>query len=229
MNEKGVAIVSGGMDSVTLAHMLAETTRELHLVSFDYGQRHKKELVFARECASSLGARFDVIDLSGVQPLLKGSALTDPDVDVPEGHYAHESMKLTVVPNRNAIMLAIATGIAVAEKANYVATGVHAGDHFIYPDCKPEFILAMSRAMILGNEGFATDDFAIEAPFSSMGKHNIVEVGFSIKHQVDYSKTWSCYKGEEVHCGVCGTCTERREAFSLAGYPDPTIYASTEN
>lgn len=221
---KAVAIVSGGMDSVTLAYKLkADGVDDLHMVSFDYGQRHRKELQYAQVIAGELNAQHDIIDLSSITKFLTGSALTDTHhVDVPEGHYADESMRLTVVPNRNAVMLSVATAIAVAEGAAFVATGVHAGDHPVYPDCRPEFVVAMSQAMQLGNAGFAAPGFTIEAPFVHISKANIVSEGDHLS--VPWQMTWSCYKGGEHHCGVCGTCVERREAFSLAGVVDPTLY-----
>src|SRR5215210_5730184 len=136
-----VAAVSGGMDSVTLAHLLNSDGYQLHLLSVDYGQRHKKEIDYARRCAERLGASFDVADVSSVGRLLSGSALTD-DIEVPHGHYAAENMAVTVVPNRNAIMLSIAYGVAVAQRATLVATAIHAGDHYVYPDCRPQFVEA---------------------------------------------------------------------------------------
>ena len=225
---KAVALCSGGMDSVTMCHMLAQSVDELHLLSFDYGQRHKKELDFAEECAETLGAKWDIIDLSTVGLLLKGSALSDPEVAVPEGHYADSTMALTVVPNRNSIMLSIAVGVAVAERAGYVAAAMHAGDHPVYPDCRPTFVNMFSQTMQLANEGFLVPAFTVEAPFINMSKADIVKVGHSLDRNVDYTATWSCYKGGEIHCGRCSTCVERREAFDLAGYPDPTEYADAD-
>lgn len=219
MSSKAVAIVSGGMDSVTLAHLLKSEGYELILLSFNYGQRHKKELDYAARCAERLEAHHHIIDLSSAGSLLAGSALTD-GIEVPEGHYAAETMKQTVVPNRNAIMLSIAYGVAVANQADIVATGVHAGDHFIYPDCRPRFITSFDLMESIAVEGFA--DLCLYAPFVNIGKHDIVTVGMGL--DVPYGDTWSCYKGDEVHCGKCGTCVERIEAFELAGYPDPTIY-----
>lgn len=222
--EKAVVIVSGGMDSVTLAHLLAEGN-ELHIVSFNYGQRHAKELQFAKACAERLKAEWTLVDMGFMSHLLKGSALTD-NIEVPEGHYEADNMRLTVVPNRNAIMLSIATGIAVANKANFVATGVHAGDHAVYPDCRPEFITALSVAMIVGNQGFATDSFQIAAPFVGISKAQIVGIGHDL--EVPWDQTWSCYKGLDMHCGRCGTCVERKEAFVIAGVIDPTDYFDPE-
>jgi 7-cyano-7-deazaguanine synthase len=223
MNKKIVAIVSGGLDSVTLAYY-ADRLGDVHLLSFDYGQRHKKELEFAKQCAYDLKVAHYVVDISDVQKLLKGSALTD-DIDVPEGHYADESMKATVVPNRNAIMLSIAVGYAVSINAKSVMTAVHAGDHPIYPDCRPEFIHYFDKAARMGTDGFREDDFRVVAPFVRLTKAEIVALGQS--HDVPFSATWSCYKGGEIHCGACGTCRERREAFQLAQIADPTLYAST--
>ncbi|HEY0755681.1 MAG TPA: 7-cyano-7-deazaguanine synthase QueC [Ktedonobacteraceae bacterium] len=223
MESKAIAIVSGGLDSVTLAYLLHAEGYNLHLLSIDYGQRHKKELAFAELCARRLDAEFDIIDLSHIGKYLKGSALTDA-IEVPDGHYAAPTMAITVVPNRNAIMLSLAYGIAVAENAEIVAMGVHGGDHFIYPDCRPEFITAFNHMQHHAVEGFGNPKLQLITPFLYFGKHQIVKLGSAL--QVPYADTWSCYKGEDKHCGTCGTCNERREAFELAGIPDPTEYAS---
>lgn len=219
---RGIVIISGGMDSVTLAHMLYNEGDDLHLLSFDYGQRHKKELQFAAMCAEDLDVRWDIIELHNITQFLAGSALTDSSVEVPDGHYAWDTMKQTVVPNRNAIMLSIATGVAVAESRDYVATAVHAGDHTIYPDCRPLFIGAMNSAMQLGNEGFGSPIFQLRAPFMNISKTEIATIGMLAG--VNFTKTWSCYKGGEIHCGTCGTCYERREALRDAGVLDLTEY-----
>lgn len=208
-----------------MAHVLKEEDYELHLLSMDYGQRHKKELVYAERCAERLGASFDVVDISGVGRLLSGSALTD-DIDVPHGHYAEETMAVTVVPNRNAIMLSIAYGVAVARGAQVVATAVHAGDHYVYPDCRPEFVEAFDAMQKKAVEGFGDPELHLYTPFARKTKAQIAEVGASLG--VPYEDTWSCYEGEEVHCGLCGTCVERKEAFELAGVPDPTVYRDRE-
>src|SRR5262249_28143130 len=218
---KAAAIISGGLDSVTLAHLLASQGYDLHLLSFDYGQRHRKELDFAQRAAARLGAEWTLIDLkaAGLKTLLRGSALTDPDVQVPEGHYAADNMRITIVPNRNAIMLAIACAAVESDGAQVVGVAVHAGDHVIYPDCRPEFIEAF-EAM----ERLAMDRpvLRIEAPFLNCSKADIVRIGAQLN--VPFGQTWSCYRGDEIHCGACGTCVERREAFLLAGVIDPTIY-----
>ncbi len=216
---KTLVVCSGGLDSVTLAHKVAAENHLLGLVSFLYGQRHKKEIDFAEQCAARLGTPFLPIDLCHLGALLSGSALTDA-ITVPDGHYAEETMKLTVVPNRNAIMLAIAYGIAAARGAEAVATAVHGGDHFIYPDCRPGFIQAFQTMQDLALEGLA--QITLYTPFVTATKADIVTAGARLA--VPFDKTWSCYKGGEIHCGRCGTCVERMEAFALAGVVDPTKY-----
>ncbi len=215
-----IVVCSGGLDSIILAHQMAKEKRLLGLISFDYGQRHKKELTFAANYAKTQNVRHDIIDISTLGSQLTGSALTD-NLDVPDGHYAEETMKVTIVPNRNAIMLTIAFGIAASRKAECVATAVHGGDHFIYPDCRPGFINAFNEM-----QNHALEDYAnikLEAPFVHQSKADIVKLGARIK--APFAETWSCYKGGEIHCGCCGTCVERREAFHLAGVLDPTLYA----
>ncbi|RYX82591.1 7-cyano-7-deazaguanine synthase QueC [bacterium] len=223
--QKAVAIVSGGLDSVTLAHLLAHQGAQLHLLAFDYGQKHKKELDFARECATRLNAKFDIVDLSAFSRLISNSALTSSDVEVPHGHYAAPNMAITVVPNRNAILLALAYGVAVNEDAQIVATGVHGGDHFIYPDCRSGFISAFDAMEKKATEGYADPNLHLLAPFLEVDKTAIVRIGSEL--EVPFDRTWSCYEGGETHCGQCGTCVERREAFALAGVQDPTIYATS--
>jgi len=221
---KGVIIVSGGMDSATLAYYMQDMYKQStwHHVSFNYGQRHSKELYYAERIAMELNASHTLVDLRQLGDLLAGSqsVLVDHSIEVPEGHYEEETMKATVVPNRNSIMLSIATGVAVAEDAELVAAGMHAGDHFIYPDCRPTYFDAFNHSMRLANRGFWTG--RLIAPFIEITKADIVRIGDQLG--VDYSNTWSCYKGGEVHCGKCGTCVERREAFELAGVADPTQY-----
>jgi len=223
--EKVVAIVSGGLDSVTMAYDLVCRNYEIILISYDYGQRHKKEIMYAKKCAENLGVQHHIVDLQVLSNLLGGSSLTSEEISVPDGHYAEESMRITVVPNRNAIMINIATALAVSMKCDYVATGVHGGDHYIYPDCRPEFIVAQTEALRLANSGFVSNEFEVLAPFVNIPKDGIVKIGEAIG--VPWLETWSCYKGGEIHCGSCGTCFERREAFSLAGVRDPTNYETT--
>ncbi|MCB0996862.1 MAG: 7-cyano-7-deazaguanine synthase QueC [Acidimicrobiales bacterium] len=217
-----IAVVSGGLDSVTLAHHLADAGHRLELMSFDYGQRHRRELELAAACAARLDAPHHEVDLTSLAALLAGSSLTSVDVDVPDGHYAEENMSVTVVPNRNAIMISIAAGYAVNVGADAVAVGVHGGDHFVYPDCRPGFVRAIDTALFLANEGYAPAGFAVRAPFVHWSKADIVREGARLG--VPWTQTWSCYKGGHAHCGTCGTCVERKEAFVLAGVTDPTDY-----
>ncbi|RUZ71393.1 7-cyano-7-deazaguanine synthase QueC [Mesorhizobium sp. M7A.F.Ca.US.006.01.1.1] len=218
-----LVICSGGLDSVSLAHKVATEQKLIGLLSFDYGQRHKKELGFASICAKRLGVPHQIVDIRDVGRNLSGSALTD-DVDVPDGHYAEDSMRITVVPNRNAIMLAIAFGVAAAQKADAVATAVHGGDHFIYPDCRPAFIDAFQAMQNHALAGYA--DIRLYAPYVNMSKADIVSEG--ARYATPFEATWSCYKGGARHCGRCGTCVERREAFDLAGIADPTDYEDAD-
>jgi 7-cyano-7-deazaguanine synthase len=170
-----------------------------------------------------LGVAHSTSDVSGVGAMLSGSALTD-DVDVPDGHYEEETMKATVVPNRNAIMLAIAYGVASAQGVDAVATAVHGGDHFIYPDCRPEFITSFE---VMQNHALAGySEIALYTPFVEISKADIAREGARLN--VPFADTWSCYKGGEIHCGRCGTCVERREAFEIAGVDDPTEYADRD-
>lgn len=217
---KTVVVCSGGLDSVTLAHVVADTRELTRLVSFDYGQRHAKELEFAARAATRLGVPHDVIDMRGIGAVLTGSALTQDDVEVPDGHYAEDTMRITVVPNRNAIMLTVAYGIAAAHGDNAVATAVHGGDHFIYPDCRPEFTRAFEVMQNHALDGYA--NVSLFTPFVDIPKADIVTIG--ARHNVPFGETWSCYKGGVNHCGRCGTCVERREAFAIAGVDDPTTY-----
>lgn len=221
MTYDAITILSGGMDSTTALYQAQyDGWSDILCLSFDYGQRHRKELEFAARTCAKGGWDHRVITLP-LRDLLHGSALTD-DIPVPEGHYAAENMAATVVPNRNAIMLSIAWGVATAEHAQVIYTGVHAGDHPIYPDCRPAFIRTMNAAMQNATEGYAEEWLHIEAPFLFRSKADIVSAGDHLG--VDWHDTWSCYVGGEHHCGACGTCVERREAFSLAGVVDPTIY-----
>lgn len=220
---KTAVVCSGGLDSVSLAHVLHQAGELSRLVSFDYGQRHAKEVQFAAACAARLDVPHHVIDLRAVGAALTGSALTD-DIDVPDGHYAEETMKVTVVPNRNAIMLTIAYGVAAAQGDEAVATAVHGGDHFIYPDCRPAFTEAFDVMQRAALDGYA--EVSLRTPFVHQSKADIVTAGAGAG--TPFAETWSCYKGGEIHCGRCGTCVERREAFQLAGVADPTDYADPD-
>jgi 7-cyano-7-deazaguanine synthase len=217
---KTLVICSGGLDSVTLAYKVAAERTLTGLIAFDYGQRHKKELEFSKACADALKVPFTSFDISGIGAQLSGSALTD-DIDVPEGYYAEENMRITVVPNRNAIMLSIAYGVGAARGAESVAAAFHGGDHFIYPDCRPGFVQAFQTMQDAALEGVAK--IGLYTPFVNLSKAGIVLEGARLG--VPFAETWSCYKGEEEHCGRCGTCVARREAFDIAGVNDPTAYA----
>lgn len=211
-----VIIVSGGLDSITLLYDKAETIALA--ISFDYGQNHsKKELPYAEYHCQKLGIPHITIPLTFMHQYFKSSLLEGAEA-IPEGHYEEENMKSTVVPFRNGIMLAIATGIAESHELKRVYIANHGGDHTIYPDCRPEFIDAMDKATSAGT--FV--DVRVEAPYTNISKADIVRRGDALG--IDYAKTWSCYKGSEIHCGKCGTCVERKEAFADAGVKDPTEY-----
>ena len=209
-NLEVVQSFSGGMDSATLLTYLHDRGDTVRALGFDYGQRHVKELEVAREFARGLGVSFEVVSLRGLTGLLDQSALTNPDIAVPEGHYEEESMKATVVPNRNMIMLSAAIGYAENSGFDAVAIANHAGDHAIYPDCRPEFVDAMDTAAQLGTY----NHIRVLSPFRNLSKTAIAALGIDMG--IDYDKTWSCYKGGTVQCGVCGTCTERLEALEGA-------------
>jgi 7-cyano-7-deazaguanine synthase len=216
---KTIIIYSGGLDSTVLLYYLKEELgMEIHALSIDYGQRHGRELFAGEAICEEIEVDYKRIGILGVRELLAGSALTD-NIEVPEGHYADENMKLTVVPNRNMLLLSLATAWAVSLKAHAVAYAAHAGDHAIYPDCRLEFTDAMAEAMRLCD----WHEVHLLRPFIGMHKHDIVKVGADLN--VPFEKTWSCYKGHRLHCGKCGTCVERKEAFNFANIEDPTEYA----
>lgn len=210
---KVVVIYSGGMDSCTLLHHALNLGYEVHALSFYYGQRHKKELEYAAAECARLNVTHKVVNVSSINTLMQGSALTS-NIDVPEGHYADENMKQTVVPNRNMIMLSMAIAYAVSIDGYAVMFGAHAGDHAIYPDCRGEFIDAMNAVSLIANY----TPIRIMAPFIDKDKGDIAILGKSLG--VDYSKTWTCYKGLDRPCGKCGACVERAEAMAKAGIVD---------
>ena len=217
---KTVIVYSGGLDSTVLLYHLRASGHELHALSIDYGQRHRCELDRAADLCEELGIPHPTADLSAIQPLLAGSSLTSPEIEVAEGHYTEESMKSTVVPNRNMIFLALATGHALSIKAGQVAYAAHSGDHAIYPDCRNEFAEAMAAAIRIAD----WNPVELVRPFVDWTKADIVHRGAELG--VPFARTWSCYKGGAQHCGRCGTCIERREAFDLAKVEDPTPYAA---
>jgi 7-cyano-7-deazaguanine synthase len=210
------------MDSATLAHMCVKEGGSPYLITFDYGQKHKKEIEYARLLAENLGVPHQVVDISNIQNLLGGSALTDDGIEVPEGHYAASNMAITVVPNRNAIFLTIAYGAAVSFQSKFVGAAMHTGDHTIYPDCRPQFVDIFSTMQKIATEGTGDADLSLWTPFIDKSKAEIAQIGLNM--DLNYEDTWSCYKGDLLHCGKCGTCVERKEAFELIGATDPTLY-----
>ncbi len=219
---KVVVLCSGGMDSVTALHWARTHHTVVAALSFDYGAKHNpREIPFAAQHADRLGVRHEVVRLDFVNRLFASDLLTSGG-DIPEGHYEAANMKQTVVPFRNAVMLSIATGFAESAGAEALVIAAHGGDHAIYPDCREAFMRAMGDAMRLGTYA----GIALLRPFISFTKGRIVSEGTQLG--VDFGRTWSCYKGAAIHCGKCGTCVERREAFIEAGVPDPTAYESTE-
>lgn len=216
MAKDSLIILSGGMDSVTLLHYKKESIALA--VSFDYGSNHNsKEIDCAVKQCQLLGIDHIVIPLGFMGHYFKSSLLSGAD-QIPEGSYTDENMKSTVVPFRNGIMLSIACGLAESNGLSHVMMANHGGDHTIYPDCRPDFVRAMNDAMRSGTY----EGITLEAPFTNMSKSDIARIGKELG--VDYSLTYSCYKGGEKHCGKCGTCVERREAMAEAGIDDPTEY-----
>lgn len=215
--EGALVVCSGGLDSsVALAYAKTKYAR-VEALSFRYGQNHaKRENAAARKVCAALGVPLTFVDLPFIGRHFKSSLLGGK---VPDGHYAAANMKSTVVPFRNGIMLAVAAGFAESRGLGRVLIGNHGGDHFIYPDCRPMFIQSIAEAVWYGTGGRVR----VESPFCDLTKADIVEVGARLG--VPFGLTYSCYKGGAKHCGTCGTCTERREAFRLAGVEDPTAYA----
>lgn len=214
-----IVLLSGGLDSTVLLARAVRQGGVAGTLAVDYGQRHIRELDAAAGIAAHYGIPHRVLDLSAWGALL-GSALTDSSIGVPDGHYADPAMAATVVPNRNAVLLMAAAGVAESLGASRVLIGVHAGDHAVYPDCRPEFIHAAAQAALLGTGG----KVRIVAPFMSHTKADIAAFGAHLGAPMELS--WSCYRGGARHCGTCGTCVERIEAFQDAGLPDPTVYAA---
>lgn len=217
-----IQILSGGMDSVTSLYYLHNLDYNLKAISVNYGQKHNKELQLAEYHCKKLNIEHKIVDLSNISELINGdSVLVNKDKPIPDGHYENKEMRQTIVPNRNMMLLSIATAWAINCKFDAIAYGNHAGDSAVYPDCRTEFVDVMSKAVSL------CDWHKIEliSPFVNYTKADIAKIGTDLR--VDYKKTWTCYKGQDIHCGMCATCIERREAFYLAGVKDPTIYKST--
>jgi 7-cyano-7-deazaguanine synthase len=219
--KKVVVLLSGGMDSVTALYQAAKDYEVVATLSFHYGSKHNdKELPMAKWHADKLGVSHLVIPLAFIGEQFASDLLAKGG-EIPKGHYEEQTMKKTVVPFRNGIMLSIAGGLAESKEAEGLVIAAHAGDHAIYPDCREDFMKAMADAIRLGTYA----EVEVLRPFIAMTKADIAQRGADIG--VDYAQTWSCYVGGDNHCGECGTCVERREAFMLSGVPDPTLYLST--
>ncbi len=215
---KVVVVYSGGMDSFTVLHKAINAGHDVLALSFNYGQKHSKELDCAQAVTNEIGIVHKILDIQSIRSMFTTSSLVASDIDVPEGHYEAKNMKSTVVPNRNMILLSLAIGYAVNEQASEVWYGAHSGDHVIYPDCRPEFVNIMDQAAKISN--FESVD--IIAPYLNSDKIGILKDGLAMG--LDYSKTWTCYKGQEKACGKCGSCVERLEAFEANKKPDPLTY-----
>jgi 7-cyano-7-deazaguanine synthase len=217
---KTVLIYSGGLDSTVMLYHLLEAGHTVAALTVNYGQRHYREIESAKTILQRMpSVQHEIVDLRALTPLWGKNALTDTTREVPSGHYTEERMKKTVVPNRNMILLSTATAWALSLKADAVAYAAHAGDHAIYPDCRESFANAMQQAIELSD----WHPLTLVRPFVNWSKEQIARR--AIELSVPIELTWSCYQGGNLHCGRCGTCVERREAFDLAGINDPTIYA----
>ncbi|MCG7531935.1 7-cyano-7-deazaguanine synthase QueC [Psychrobium sp. MM17-31] len=218
MKEKVVVIYSGGMDSYTVLHKAIEEGKDVYPLTFNYGQRHSKEIEYAAAVCEKLNVPHKIVDISAINQLMAGSSLTSSDIEIPEGHYEEESMKSTVVPNRNMVLLSMAIAYAVSLDARAVYYGAHSGDHAIYPDCRPEFVEKMNDVSQIANY----EPVDIVSPYIDVDKIGILTDG--LRMGLDYGETWTCYNGRENACGKCGSCEERLEAFEKNGVQDPLSY-----
>ncbi len=214
---KAVILLSGGMDSTTLVYDVKKRGYGVYPISFNYGQKHHRELDKAGETCKELGLVHKILDV-GVLGEVAPSSLTRDDIEVPKGHYEEESMKATVVPNRNMVFLALAASYAIGIEARSVWYGAHGGDHAIYPDCRSEFVKAMEAAMGLCD----WTEIKLVVPYLNLDKGDILRKGIGLG--VDYSLTTTCYEGKELACGKCGACQERLEAFRKVGELDVIEY-----
>ena len=214
---KAVCILSGGLDSTTLLYDLKNKGYDIYAISFDYGQKHKLELNMARKTCEKLKVHHKVLKLNVLNEVAP-SALTRGNINIPQGNYNDKNMKVTVVPNRNMVMISLAVSYAIGIKADKVFYGAHKGDHTIYPDCRNEFVVALHKAVEL------CDWWHVEliAPFLDMDKGDIVILGTDLG--VNYKLTRTCYENKKLACGKCGSCRERLEAFEKAGREDVIEY-----
>lgn len=216
--KKCLVVYSGGLDSTVLLHHCKKEFKQVTAVNFFYGSNHnEKEQAMAKINCEKLGIKLLEINLDFMEKFFESSLLSGAS-EIPEGHYEEASMKSTVVPFRNGIMLSIASGIAESHNIEYLALGAHSGDHAIYPDCTTGFFQALQKALNAGSYNAPQ----LYIPFSERDKGGIVAEGLHLG--VDFTETWTCYKGQELACGVCGSCVERKEAFELNGFSDPIKY-----
>ena len=215
---KIIVVYSGGLDSFTLLNEAIRSGKDVFALSFDYGQKHSKELDCVEKFCAQESIDSKIVDVSSIKELFQGFSLTD-EIDIPKGHYEDDSMKSTVVPNRNMILISLALGYAVTKEAEEVWFGAHAGDHAIYPDCRPEFVEKMDAVARIANYS----PIAVKAPYIAMSKTEIIAIGLNM--QLDYGLTWTCYEGKELACGSCGACHERLESFAANNVIDPIKYS----
>ncbi|GGC98122.1 7-cyano-7-deazaguanine synthase QueC [Vreelandella lutescens] len=215
-----VVIYSGGMDSFTVLHRAIKEGVNVHALSFDYGQRHRRELDTARQVCETLQIPHQVVDIRAIHSLIDNSALTNSAIDMPTGDYGADNLSTTVVPNRNMILLSLAIAKAVNIGAARVDYGAHGGDHILYPDCRPEFVEAMNHVAGIAN----FEPVALHAPYLRASKAEILREGLAMG--LDYRHTWTCYEGRELACGQCGSCRERLAAFAANNSVDPLEYAT---
>ena len=219
---KVIVLCSGGIDSVAALYQAHRDHEVIAVLSFHYGSKHNdREIPFAAHHARALGFHHEVVELDFVDRLFQSDLLQSGGA-IPKGHYEEATMKQTVVPFRNGIMLSVAAGYAESSGAEAVVIAAHSGDHAIYPDCRERFMRSMDEAIRLGTY----EEIQLLRPFIDLDKTGIAARGTELG--VDFAQTWSCYQGGDTHCGRCGTCVERREAFLVAGLPDPTVYASSD-
>lgn len=217
---KLLALCSGGLDSSVMLHKLSLDGNLSGALFINYAQRHLKEIEFARANCEKLKITLDIADISAISGLFGKNSLTDPEIAVPRKIYAEDNMLQTVVPNRNMIFISIAAARAISLSCDGVAYAAHSGDHSIYPDCREEFAESLGEVLKICHY----TPISLKRPFVNMSKAEIVKLGAQIG--VDFSQTWSCYEGGKIHCGLCATCRERKQAFIESGVADPTIYES---